>query len=82
MVRVTYTGPFDAVDIPGGLSCRRGESIDVPDELAHGTPPTDDHPGTSGLLAQTAWRVAAPAAPAADETPAGTAKPAGKTPKE
>lgn len=35
-VRLKYRGSFPEVEIPslGGLTCERGESIDVPDEEA------------------------------------------------
>lgn len=34
MPRITYTGPHDEVEIPSaGVVCKRGESVEVPDEL-------------------------------------------------
>jgi len=33
-VKLTYTGPYDEVEIPSaGVVCKRGETVDVPDEL-------------------------------------------------
>lgn len=50
MPRITYTGPHDEVEIPSaGVVCKRGESVDVPDEL-----------GVS-LLSQPTWQAAKPA---------------------
>lgn len=53
------------VDIPDVGVVEPGGTIEVPAELANGTPPTgqegtpDYHPGVSGLLAQTdAWEKA------------------------
>lgn len=47
--------PF-AVEIPDVGDVEAGATIDIPDDLANGIPPTADHPGTSGYLAQTdAW---------------------------
>lgn len=34
-MRVTYTGPHDEVEIAAtGQTCKRGESVDVPAEIA------------------------------------------------
>lgn len=58
--------------------CEPGDTIDVPDELANGTPPSgkpddlDYHPGTSGLLAQTdVWEKATTKRTRSDDTPSG-----------
>ena len=54
LVKVRYVGPFDEVEVPSaGFACKRGEVVEVFDRVANGTPATEDHPGTSGLLAQT-----------------------------
>lgn len=44
------TGSVREIDNLG--VCEPGGTIDVPAELANGTPATEDHPGVSGLLAQ------------------------------
>ncbi len=54
-VALTYVGPHDEVEV-AGLLAKRGESIEVPAEVA-GSAPTSKSPG-SGLLAQADnWRV-------------------------
>lgn len=67
-VTVTYTGPSDEVVIVHQqvtYTCKRGETVTVPDDLANGTPAvaetedTPGRPGTSGLLAQSdIWQLA------------------------
>lgn len=68
-MKLTYTGPYDEVEIPSlGLTCKRGESIDVSPEVAGEEPftTTDEESGLEvenlghGLLAQVGiWTKAA-----------------------
>jgi hypothetical protein len=69
MAKVTYIGPFDQIAVPtpgGDVVCQRGETIDLPDDIVHGTPPHGDpptlangfhspgyKPGIGGLVDQT-----------------------------
>jgi hypothetical protein len=55
-VRVTYTGPIDAVELPQtGAVVKRGESVDVPDDLG------------KSLIQQSCWEPAKPAKTPAKE---------------
>lgn len=59
-----------AREIDGVGVCDPGDSIDVPVELAKGTPASGEHPGVSGLLAQdSVWELAKGKTP--DKTPSG-----------
>lgn len=64
--REISVGEFSALVEPG-------ETVEVPDEVANGTPAEGDHPGTSGLLAQEAvWEKAkAPKGSTTTDTPSG-----------
>lgn len=66
------------VDIPDVGVVEPGGTIEVPAELANGTPPSgeegapDYYPGVSGLLAQTdAWEKASGRRQPVNETPSG-----------
>ena len=63
MARVIYVGPYGALSV-AGIEARHGEVVELPDELVHGTPPSGDDPGTSGLLALTDIWAPAPTEPA------------------
>lgn len=57
-MRIEYVGPHDAVEIPSvGVACRRGETVDVPDEVA------------LNLTKQAGWKSAPSAAVAASDEP-------------
>lgn len=58
-MKVTYIGPFDEVEVPyiednlpKSVTFKRGETVEVPDELANGVPATELEPGYGGLLEQ------------------------------
>lgn len=57
-MRIVYTGPFEAVDVPSlGVTARRDVPIEVPDEAA------------AGLLKQsTIWAEAKPPKPSTAKT--------------
>jgi hypothetical protein len=76
MAQVTYIGPFDQIAVPtpaGDVVCKHGETIDLPDDIVHGTPAEGDpptiangfhspgyRPGVGGLVDQTTnWSVPA-----------------------
>lgn len=46
MARVVYVGKSDAVQLADGTECRRGDVVEVDDDLA------------AGLLEQSSWRAA------------------------
>lgn len=49
-IAVKYTGPHDAVDVPGFGTVKRNEVVDVPEKLAGDS--------NVGLLAQSTWTTA------------------------
>jgi hypothetical protein len=57
-VRITYDGPFDAVELPDlhGAVVKHGESVEVPDELGR------------SLVEQSCWSEAKPARVAKKES--------------
>jgi hypothetical protein len=67
LVHITYVGPYDEVVVAAtGLTAKRGETVEVADQIA-GRAPKGDDPG-EGLLAQpTNWQPAKTTA--ADATP-------------
>jgi hypothetical protein len=55
-VRVTYTGPIDAIELPQtGAVVQRGETVDVPDALG------------KSLIEQSCWQQAKPTVKPANE---------------
>lgn len=58
---VTIRNKSDSVrELDGVGVVEPGGTIDVPADLANGTPPSGEHPGSSGLLAQEdVWEKAA-----------------------
>ena len=58
-------------EIDGVGVCDPGDTIDVPAELANGSPPDGEYPGTSGLLAQEGVWEKATAKRGATTTPSG-----------
>lgn len=55
-MRIEYCGPYHAVEVPSlGVTCKRGETIDVPDKTAQ------------LMIKQDVWKSAAPVAAPAEK---------------